>query len=139
MKRLLQILAALVVITIIGMIVLLAPRFRNMSSEYGTAQAIRDLKDYVAAHEGQWPSHPDDLGGSYPTGGDVVIDYTISSGEIVGHRELLKTAVRPRSGKFYTYPHYDELLDELYAIVLEESQSEQGVGGQPATRPRVGD
>lgn len=93
MKRLLQILAALVILTIICTIALLAPKFRNMSSEYGTAQAIRDLKDYVEAHKGQWPSHPDDLGGSYPTGGEVVIDYTITSGEIVGHRELLKSAV----------------------------------------------
>ncbi|MCW1925410.1 hypothetical protein OKA05_22810 [Luteolibacter arcticus] len=101
---------------------LLIPKFRNMKSEYGTVEAIRDLQEFVRRHDGRWPASPADLGGKYPVGGKVVIDYAMTSTRLVEDRALLREAVRPRSGKFYTYPHYQKRLDELHDTLREAAR-----------------
>jgi glutamate 5-kinase len=103
---------------------ILVPKFRNMKSEYGTAEAIHDLTEFVEQHDGRWPASPAELGGKYPANGDVLIDYATTSSRLMANRSLLPEAVRPRSGKFYTYPHYEEKLDRLYAALLEANASE---------------
>lgn len=124
MKRLLQVLAIAAAVIIVSIVALLAPKFRNMASEYGTAAAIGDLKQYIQQHDGRWPESPSDLGDKYPVGGEVHVDYSMTSSRLIENPELLREAVRPSSGKFYTYPHYDELIDDLHATIRETNQNE---------------
>ena len=127
MKRLIQIAALIVAAVIIMNAVALYPRLSNMQSEYDTAQAIRDIDSYVRENHGQWPSSPEQLQNKYPFRGDVMIDYTLTSGELIANPAKLRNAVRPRSGRFYTYPHYDLQIDGLLLALQESSPSEQAV------------
>ena len=99
--------------------VILGPRFWNMKSEYFTAGAIGDLRAYVRAHEGKWPTSPSDLGDEFPADGLVHIDYSVTADQLIANPDLLHQVVRPRSGKFYTYPRYEEDLEELLAAIKE--------------------
>lgn len=100
-----------------------------MSSEYGAVEAIGDLKDFLQTNDGRWPTKPEDLASKYPVGGRVHVDYSMTASRLIDSPLLLKEAVRPRSGRFYTYPHYDEKIEELRVILLETNQSGQAVGG----------
>lgn len=108
-----------------------------MGSEYATAQAIRDIEAYLCQNQGEWPSSPAQLGDQYPSSGEVVIDYSATSRELVAAPDKLRDAVHPRSGKFYTYPHYDLQLDGLLVTLQETNNSEQGGAVQPATAPQL--
>jgi len=82
-----------------------------------TAGTIRELKTYVEEHAGEWPASPAALGGGDRKG--VWIDYSMTSDRILATPELLKGAVRPVSGKFYTYPRYHEDLESLLEVIQE--------------------
>lgn len=129
MKRLIQVLAVVVALLIVGTAILLVPIFHNMASEYGTAEAIRDVKQYIQQHDGRWPESASELGDKYPVGGKVHLDYSMTSRRLIESPELLREAVRPRSGRFYTYPHYDEMITELHAVLRKTNQSEQPAHG----------
>lgn len=96
-----------------SIVVLLDPIFANMASEYETAAAIGKVEKFVLANQGQWPSSK---GALYPEQGphpEVLIDYKVTTSELLADPERLRSAIRPQSGKFYTYPHYDEDLKSL--------------------------
>jgi hypothetical protein len=119
MKWFPRLVIAAVLLAVAAVASILAPRFRNMQSEYATAEAIHELNVFVLANDGRWPVSPADLRGKFPADGEVVIDYTMTSSRLIENRSLLREAVRPRSGKFYTYPHYEQKLDGLHAALLE--------------------
>ncbi len=123
MKRLVKIFALAVAVTIAMTLALGVPRLRNMASEYATAEAIRDLEKYVQQHDGRWPESSSDLGDKYPAGGSVHVDYTATSERLIENPELPRNAVRPSSGKFYTYPHYDETIRGLHAVLRETNST----------------
>ena len=124
MKWPLKLFIAAVLLTAAAVAATLVPKFRNMKSEYRTAEAIHDLTRFVSQHDGKWPSSPADLGGKYPADGEVIIDYTMTSTRLIENRSLLREAVRPQSGKFHTYPHYEKKLDELHAALREAHRSD---------------
>lgn len=103
---------------------ILGPRFWNMKSEYFTAGAIGDLTSYVRTHEGKWPASPSELGDEFPADGLVHIDYSVAAKQLIADPDLLREAVRPRSGKFYTYPSYEEDLVDLLAAIKESQPNE---------------
>ena len=115
MKWPLKLFLAPVLLVAAAVAAILVPKFRNMKSEYGTVGAIHDLQEFVRQHDGKWPASSADLGGKYPVGGKVAIDYTMTASRLIEDPVLLREAVRPRSGKFYTYPHYQKRLNELHA------------------------
>lgn len=121
MKRWIRILAVAGAAVIVTGAILLVPRFRNMESEYATAQAIGDLKEYLRAHDGRWPESPADLGGKYPVGGSVHVDYSMTSARLIESPSLLREAVRPRSGRFHTFPHYEEMIWSLHEALKESN------------------
>jgi len=123
MKRLLKIFIAAILLAIAYVAAFLVPKLRNMKSEYGTVEAIHDLQEFARQHDGKWPTSPADLSGKYPADGEVVIDYTMTSPRLIKNRDLLGEAVRPRSGKFYTYPHYQERLNELYGTLRDPANA----------------
>ena len=122
MKKLIKITALIVVALIIMIAVALYPKLQNMGSEYATAQAIRDIEDHLRENQGRWPSSPEKLKNKYPLDGAVIIDYSATSRELVGTPDRLRSAVRPRSGKFYTYPHYDSQIAELLSVLRETNR-----------------
>jgi hypothetical protein len=126
MKRLIQIVALIVVALIIVIAVSLYPKFENMKSEYGTSQAIRDIEVHLRENQGTWPRSPEQLGNKYPLGGEVVVDYSATSRQLIASPDRLRSAVRPRSGKFYTYPHYDWQIADLLLVLRETNNSESG-------------
>ncbi len=125
MNRLIKIVIFIFVALIITIIVLLYPQFNNMNSEYATAQAIRNIEAHVRQNQGKWPSSPEELGDLYPPGGEVLIDYSATSSELIADPDKLRDAVRPRSGKFYTYPDYDKLIKRLLLALQETNNSKQ--------------
>ena len=135
MKRLVKflipavIIIGIVVIVCVGIV--LVPQLRNMSSEYGTSGAIHDIEGYLRANEGNWPSDPGHLDNKYPVDGEVLVDYSTTSAELIAQPDKLKQAVRPRSGKFYTYPHYDEKIDGLLLVLRETNGLKPSEPGQP--------
>lgn len=131
MKRVIQIVALIAIALAITIAISLYPRFKNMGAEYGTAQAIRDIEAYVQENQGQWPASPEDLHNSYPKGGEVEIDYSVRSNELIAEPERLRDAVRPRSGKFYTYPHYNAQLDSLLVTLTETNKTRREQDGAP--------
>ncbi len=135
MKRFLRILAIAVVAVIVTAAALLIPRFRNMESEYATARAIGELKEFLQTHDGRWPDSPGDLGGRYPVNGGVHIDYSVTSPRLIGSPLLLREAVRPRSGRFYTYPHFDDMIGSLHAVLKETNPGETARSGGEKSDP----
>ena len=121
-KLILKISLTMTIVVFVGVGMALYPRLSNMKSEYETAQAINALKSHLRENGGKWPTSAADLGDKYPEGGIVVIDYSADSSVLVRDPGRLRRAVRPRSGKFLTYPAYESDLEELL-LVLQESQS----------------
>ena len=125
MKRLIKIIIFIVLAVIIVIAVALYPKFNNMKSEYATSQAIRSIEAHIRENQGQWPRSPEELGDLYPPGGEVLIDYSATSSELIADPDKLRDAVRPRSGKFYTYPDYDKLIKRLLLALQETNNSKQ--------------
>ena len=127
-KRIALALGSVVVIMIIAVAVSLYPKFSNMSSEYATANTIRKVGEYVRAHDGQWPDSALKLFGASPSPRDVHIDYSAKSSELIEDPISLREAIRPESGKFYTYPQYDDDLASLLKTLKESNER----GGTPS-------
>lgn len=120
MGKLAKLLGVLIFAAAIAVAAILWPKFDNMASEYGTPDAIRDIEDYLRTHQGKWPSSPADLGYSATRSGrDPVIDYTLDSRRILENPALLRKAVMPKAGRFYTYPHHEENLARLLKVIRE--------------------
>lgn len=136
MKRFLKIPGVIVILLMAALIWGLYPKFSNMSSEYGTAGAIGDIESFVIENDGKWPSSSKDLKDRYPVGGKVSIDYSITSEEIIADPAKLKEAVRPRSGKFYTYPHYDQQIENLLKV-LKASRERAQLADQLSSHDRT--
>lgn len=94
-------------------------KIQNMESEYETVSAIEDLKEYLRSNGGKWPARPEDLGSRYTGPIQVHLDFKQTSEFLIEHPEELKQAVRPESGVFYTYPHYDAKIAELFDVLKE--------------------
>jgi len=124
MKWPLKLFIAALLLAVATIAAILVPKFLNMKSEYGTAEAIDALSKFVREHDGRWPASPSELGGKFPADGEVVIDYTMTSPRLIENRSLLREAVHPRSGKFYTYPHYQRDLDRLHVEMREAKANE---------------
>jgi hypothetical protein len=115
--------AIAVVVLIVAGAGMMVPRFLNMRSEYGTSQAIADLKVHLRSNEGRWPRSAEELGGKYPVNGGVHVDYSMTSARLIESPWLLREAVRPRSGRFDTFPHYDAMIGELHEVLRETNPS----------------
>jgi hypothetical protein len=126
MHRVRQAFIGLLIVSVIGVGVILTPKFRNMKAEYGTVEAIHELSSFARENDGRWPSGPADLGGKYPAGGEVYIDYGMTCSRLLADPALLKQSVRPKSGKFLTYPHYEEKLAGLLAVIRESTSAPTG-------------
>ena len=124
MRKLAKLIGVLALAAIIAVIANLWPKFDSMASEYATPAAIEDIKRYLRTHQGKWPTSPADLGYTRSGKDDPVIDYTLESRRILANPHLLKGAVMPRSGRFYTYPLHERDLAELLEVLRETNSPE---------------
>ena len=119
MKKILTISLILLVVLLASLAVILVPKFRNMASEYHTARAIHDLELYIEK-SGEWPSDASQL---FPNGTDnsgIYIDYSVTIARLRENRDLLAESIRPISGKFYTYPHYEADIERLREVICRQ-------------------
>lgn len=123
MKRPLRIMIVAVALLIVAGAGMIIPRFLNMRSEYGTSRAIADLKEHLRSNGGRWPVSAEELGGNYPVNGSVHVDYSMTSARLIESPWLLREAVRPRSARFDTFPHYDAMIGELHEVLRETNPS----------------
>lgn len=119
MKRPLRIMIVAITLLIAAGGGIMVPRFLNMGAEYGTSRAITDLKAHLRSNKGRWPVSAEELGGKYPADGSVQVDYSMTSARLIESPWLLREAVRPRSGRFDTFPHYDAMIGELHEVLRE--------------------
>lgn len=90
----------------------LAPKLKNLKSEYGTADAIRATEAFVKEHHGQWPKSWSDLGMSNQ---DALTTMNFNLNPNTATKETVLTAIQPRNGKYYTFPHSVWMLENVYA------------------------
>jgi hypothetical protein len=86
---------------------------RQLTSEYATADVIRDVTKYVKKHKGEWPEGWSDI----PNGDDarhyVDMKFDVRIAELINDPELMYTVIVPESGVYYTYPDAELRLDYL--------------------------
>lgn len=127
-RKALRILLPLAAAAAVGGVWVAGARVRNLTAEYASAAAIRDLTNHVEANRGEWPSSPGQLAHRPPD--EAWIDFSISSDRILTAPEILKEAVRPKSGSFKSYPHYERDLGSLWEAIrrakAEAGSSQEG-------------
>ncbi len=89
----------------------------SIRAEYGTANAIRDMASFVAAKKA-WPKSWAELG-SQPQS-DVKINWSLDIKTC--DRYDIMTSVAPVTDSFYTYPHAEQQLAELWQLILKMRQ-----------------
>lgn len=93
-----------------------------MKAEYETANLIKVVDSYIEK-TGTWPKSEKEL--QYDISGKVYINYSLSTQDILKDPSLLKKSLKPKSEVFYTYPHYQRDLDNLFKTIKKKS-AEQG-------------
>ena len=88
-----------------------------MKAEYETARIIQSIENYIIKSKGNWPVSKEQLKEDYSQ--DIIVDYSITTDDIIKNPDLLKSAIRPKSGEFLTYPHYLKDLDRLLKTIKE--------------------
>jgi len=85
-------------------------KFGNMGSEYATAEVIRKVREFVEAHDGAWPRSWADLG--MADSGLTRVDFSLDVASCDGLD--FSKSINTRSGCWYTYPDYSELMAQLW-------------------------
>jgi hypothetical protein len=124
MKRALQVLCVGVVLLLGALAVMIYDRVKDIGPEYETAAALKELMVFAEENDGRWPSTANDLGGKYPVGGDVMIDYGVTSAQIIERPELLKESIRLKSGTFRMFPHYNSYIEILREVIVETNREQ---------------
>jgi flagellar basal body-associated protein FliL len=115
-KKIITIAAIIILIIVFAVAYLLYPKFTNMKSEYATASIMRRIGEYVAAKE-KWPTSAEEI--KVIQVDDVYVNYDVTLEEIVKDKKILENAVRPESGKHFTYPHYKTDINNLFDIIKQ--------------------
>lgn len=112
--------AALAVAGLIGWA--LYPKISNLNNEYITAQVIGDLDQYVAAHPGAWPKNWKELGKGLDRSQYTRFRFDLTVEQILAQPELIYDAAQPVTGRYLTYPHAREQLDEVVRKLKENAE-----------------
>ena len=115
-SRIMLIVSCALLAFVVLVAVIVWPKFSNMKSEYVTAGAISRTQAYVQRTQGKWPRSWSDMGSSDET------SYTRMNFGLdpkSATKEEVMNAIKPRSGRYYTYPHATEHLEELYNEVVK--------------------
>jgi len=96
--------------------------YSSLAPEYNTARTIADINEFVKKNS-RWPSSWQDLG--TPSAQGVVVNWTIDLRACDRHD--IMTAIRPRTGRYRTYPHAESQLNSLWLLVqqLRDSSDEE--------------
>ena len=100
-----------VLVALVGCVVVaLWPKVSNMKSEYVTAGVIRDTGLFITKTDGQWPRSWADLGEDRSR----CTDLNFSLDPVKATKDDVLGAIKPKSGRYYTYPHSKEDLEAVY-------------------------
>jgi hypothetical protein len=108
--RILIAIGCIFAVLVLVVVASLWPKLSNMKSEYVTAGVIRYIGTFIERTGGQWPRSWTDLGKDYSEFTDVNFSLdpsTATKDDVLG-------AVKPKSGRYYTYPHSKEDLLSVY-------------------------
>lgn len=96
----------------------------GLGPEYESADIIRKVTDFVSRNKA-WPTSWKDLGS--PPRDTVSVNWPLDV--MTCDRYDVMTAVSPMTGSFYTYPHAEQQLVDLWHLVLttREERSDQAV------------
>ncbi len=99
---------------------------RRIKAEYTTARVIRIVDEFVANNNGQWPTSWSDLDAallsesstdSYHYRKYVIVDFSLTSDELLDNPERIKDAIVPVTGEYRTYPHARRQLEQLLETI----------------------
>lgn len=122
MKKALRILGILIIVFTIIIVGSLYPKFSNMKSEYATATTIHYIQRYIEEN-GEWPRSASDLKLDKSNENLVHINYKITTKKLLENPVLLNESIRPVSGEFYTYPHYERDLVALLQAIKDSKNN----------------
>lgn len=97
----------------------------GLAPEYNSAAAIREITDFVEKNE-TWPTSWGLLG-MEPLS-RVRVNWSLDVNTCDRHDIMMSVA--PETGGFYTYPHAERQLGDLWQVVLkvQDKRSESGKG-----------
>ena len=98
----------------------------GLAPEYNSAAAIRKVTEFVERNK-TWPTSWADID-TLPLKG-VNVNWYLDIGTC--DRYDIMTSVAPATGSFYTYPHAERQLRDLWQVVLklQNERSNQAVNG----------
>ena len=122
------------VVLVLLVVAALWPTFSNMKSEYVTADVIRDTEHFIKKTDGRWPRSWADLGGDCSEFTDV--NFSLDPSKATKD-DVLK-AIKPKSGRYYTYPDSKEDLEAVYDELKKYQKPifEPAAAGDAAQPPR---
>lgn len=92
-------------------------KHKDTKSEYFTASVIRDTEEFVKTHK-RWPQSWADLKYEQSESQQFVkFNFQLDVATCDGFD--IATAISPKNGSFYTYPHAEDDLRQLYKRILE--------------------
>lgn len=78
---------------------------RDMRAEYGAAQTIARVADYVEAHDGRWPTNWDEIEPWPGVRELVVVQFDVDIDRLIEEPEAIQSTIVPITGPYDVYPH----------------------------------
>jgi hypothetical protein len=118
-KKILLLIASVVAV-LIGLAVYWLREFsRDMSAEYGTAQTIGKVTDYVESHNGNWPRNWDEIE-PWPGAREfVVMPFDVDIDRLVDDPDAIHSTIVPITGPYNVYPHAKADLELLRRTLIK--------------------
>ncbi len=113
------------------------PQVSNLTNEYTTAAVIRDLDVFVTKNPGAWPTSWQELGDGSDRSECTHFRFDITVAELLARRELIYEVIRPVTGKYLTYPHAKEQLDEVFGKLKESDTERKNCLMKGKTKPQA--
>ena len=101
----------------------------GLGPEYEAADVIREITNFVSRNK-MWPTSWEDLG-TQPRD-TVNVNWTLDV--MTCDRYDVMTAVSPETGSFYTYPHAEQQLGDLWQLVLKTRSERSNQAVNPSRR-----
>ena len=78
---------------------------RDMNAEYGTAQTIGKVGEYIEAHDGRWPTNWDEIEPWPGVRELVVVKFDVDVDRLIEDPEAIQSTIVPITGPYDVYPH----------------------------------
>lgn len=126
-----------VVAVLIGLAVYWLREFsRDMSAEYGTAQTIDKVTQYVDAHNGSWPKDWSQIE-PWPGAREfVVMPFEVDIDSLIDDPDAIHSTIVPITGPYNVYPYAKQDLELLRRTLIKFHGPEVKAENVPKLPPR---